>query len=88
MSDQPVTPKDLEQGTSLQLVYSILSIPGAILTAPYRRAFKLYTWQPIHAIRADKDSKMLVSLVKNWKEDKYAELQSVQVAVSGAVTGA
>jgi hypothetical protein len=54
-----------------------------VATAPYRRAFKLYTWRPLKEIRATNgDRKLLIPLVKDWKADKYAELQSVQVAVS------
>jgi hypothetical protein len=51
-------------------------------TAPYRRSFNLYTWRPIRNIRAaNGDSKLLIPLVRDWKMDKYNELQSVQVAV-------
>jgi hypothetical protein len=54
-----------------------------VFTLPYRRAFKLYTWKPIRNIRLAKgDRKVLIPLVKEWKADKYTELQSVQVAVS------
>lgn len=54
-----------------------------VATVPYRRAFKLYTWRPIKEIRAaNRDRKLLIPLIKDWKADKYAELQSVQVAVS------
>ena len=54
----------------------------AIVTAPYRRTFKLYTWKPINQIRAaGGDRGILIPLVKDWKADKYAEIQSVQVAV-------
>lgn len=53
------------------------------ITIPYRRAFKLYTWQPIRDIRmAHGNRTLLISLIKGWKKDKYAEIQSVQVAVS------
>ncbi|KAF2823304.1 hypothetical protein CC86DRAFT_384682 [Ophiobolus disseminans] len=55
----------------------------AFSTAPYRRAFKLYTWKPLKDMRAaNGDRKLLIPLVKEWKVDKYAELQSVQVAAS------
>lgn len=64
----------------------ILMVVLAALTAPYRRAFKLYTWKPLRAIRAaNGDSKVLIPLIRDWKEEKYAELQSVQVSVSGIV---
>jgi hypothetical protein len=54
----------------------------AVATAPYRRAFKLYTWQPLKDIRAAKgDRRLLIPLVRDWKADKYTELQAVQVAV-------
>jgi hypothetical protein len=54
-----------------------------VATAPYRRAFKLYTWKPLREIRAaNGDRKLLIPLVRDWKADKYDELQSVQVAVS------
>jgi hypothetical protein len=65
--------------------YPLRSLCWFLLTvasAPYRRAFKLYTSRPIKAIRATNgDRKLLIPLVKEWKADKYAELQSVQVAV-------
>lgn len=55
----------------------------AMTTLPYRRAFKSYTWKPIQAIRAaNGDRALLLPLVKEWKADKYDELQAVQVAVS------
>ncbi|OCL04825.1 hypothetical protein AOQ84DRAFT_391288 [Glonium stellatum] len=54
-----------------------------IITAPYRRTFKLYTWKPLKDISAaDGDRRTLVSLVRDWKASKYEELQSVQVASS------
>ena len=89
MGDQPPapTPSDIEKLTKWQVACVIAVIPGAIWTAPYRRAFRLYTWHPLRAIRATSNRKTLVPLVKDWKEDKYAELQSVQVAVSGAFLG-
>ena len=53
-----------------------------IITAPYRRTFKLYTWRPLKAIRAAEGNRReLMALAKDFKSDKYAELQSVQVAV-------
>lgn len=76
-----VTAQGVEQRTSLG--YSILKVILLVVTAPYRRAFKLYTWQPLRELRAaDGDRKVLIPMVKDWKADKYAELQSVQVAVS------
>jgi hypothetical protein len=61
----------------------VLKVILTVLTAPYRRAFKLYTWKPIKDFRrADGDRRVLIPLVRDWKVDKYAELQSVQVAVS------
>jgi hypothetical protein len=63
---------------SLTLFHFILTLA----TTPYRRTFKLYTWQPIRNIRAaNGDRKLLIPLVRDWKVDKYDELQSVQVAV-------
>ncbi|OCK80770.1 hypothetical protein K432DRAFT_416476 [Lepidopterella palustris CBS 459.81] len=54
-----------------------------IITSPYRRTFKIYTWRPLKEIRAaDGDRKKLMCLVREWKADKYQELQSVQVASS------
>jgi hypothetical protein len=85
MNDQPPTSKNVNENlTKWQIACAVAVIPGAIWTAPYRRAFRLYTWHPLRAIRATSNRKTLLPLVKNWKEDKYAELQSVQVAVSGA----
>jgi len=55
----------------------------ALITAPYRRTFKLYTWKPLRDFRrTDCDPRDMIPLVRDWKVDKYAELQSVQVAVS------
>ncbi|KAH7078818.1 hypothetical protein BKA63DRAFT_251805 [Paraphoma chrysanthemicola] len=55
----------------------------AATTAPYRRAFKLYTWRPMRDFRAAKgDRTLLIPLVRDWKADKYAELQAVQVAAT------
>lgn len=77
----PLAPEEFEQRMSL--TYLGLKLFLAVATAPYRRAFKLYTWQPLKEIRsADGDRGLLISLVKDWKTDKYTELQSVQVAVS------
>lgn len=54
-----------------------------IITSPYRRTFKLYTWKPLKDIgAADGDRRALVNLVRDWKANKYEELQSVQVASS------
>ncbi len=62
---------------------SLLYLVLAIFTSPYRRTFKLYTWQPLRQIRAaNGDRNILIPLVKDWKLDKYNELQSVQVTVS------
>lgn len=56
-----------------------------VITSPYRRAFKLYTWKPLQDLRrADGDRRVFIPLVRDWKLDKYAELQSVQVAVSSS----
>jgi len=53
-----------------------------IFTAPYRRTFKLYTWEPLKRIReAENDRKVFISRVREWKEEKYKELESVQLAV-------
>lgn len=73
--------EQIEQQTSpmRSLVYFLF----AMTTLPYRRAFKSYTWKPIQAIRAaNGDRALLLPLVKEWKADKYDELQAVQVAVS------
>jgi hypothetical protein len=62
----------------------IASMVLTILTAPYRRTFKLYTWKPIKEMKAAAeagDRQMLIAVIKDWKTDKYQELQSVQVAV-------
>ncbi|KAJ4374233.1 hypothetical protein N0V83_002974 [Neocucurbitaria cava] len=76
-----VTPQAVKQRTSP--IYLFLAFILIVVTAPYRRAFKLYTWQPLRELRAVKgDRKIFIPLVRNWKADKYAELQSVQVAVS------
>lgn len=57
-----------------------------IVTLPYRRALKLYTWEPLRRVRAAQhDPKVLVYLLRDFKVDKYHELQSVQVAVSISV---
>ena len=54
----------------------------AIITAPYRRTFKLYTWRPLKEMRAARgDSRILIPLVRQWKAEKYEELRSVQVSV-------
>jgi hypothetical protein len=58
----------------------------AVVTAPYRRTFKLYTWKPLRDFRrTDGDPRSIIPLVRDWKTDKYAELQSVQVAVSSGI---
>lgn len=54
----------------------------AIVTAPYRRTFKLYTWRPLQEMRAARgDRDILVPLIRQWKAEKYEELRSVQVSV-------
>lgn len=54
----------------------------AIVTAPYRRTFKLYTWRPLQEMRAARgDRDTLVPLIRQWKAEKYEELRSVQVSV-------
>lgn len=59
-----------------------LRILLAIVTAPYRRTFKLYTWRPLEEMRAARgDRDVLVPLVRQWKAEKYEELRSVQVSV-------
>lgn len=63
--------------------YIILSTLLGVVTIPYRRTFKLYTWKPLKEIRAaGADPDLLIPLVREWKDNKYAELQSVQIAVS------
>lgn len=55
----------------------------AIVTAPYRRTFKLYTWRPLKEMRAARgDSSVLIPLIRQWKAEKYEELRSVQVSVN------
>ena len=55
----------------------------AIITAPYRRTFKLYTWRPLEEMRAARgDKSILMPLIRQWKVEKYEELRSVQVSVS------
>ncbi|KAF1841628.1 uncharacterized protein K460DRAFT_318818 [Cucurbitaria berberidis CBS 394.84] len=77
----PITAQAVEQRTSL--AYSWLRYALAVVTVPYRRAFKLYTWQPLKKLRAaNGDRNVLIPLVKTWKVDKYEELHSVQVAAS------
>lgn len=58
----------------------------AIVTAPYRRTFKLYTWRPLKEMRAARgDRSVLIPLIRQWKVEKYEELRSVQVSVSSSV---
>ncbi|KAI8937994.1 hypothetical protein NX059_005669 [Plenodomus lindquistii] len=79
--EAPVAAHDLDTHRSLPntAVYAAL----ALVTAPYRRAFQLYTWQPLQEIAAaGADPDLLIPLVREWKADKYAELQSVQVAAT------
>ncbi|KAF2476345.1 uncharacterized protein BDR25DRAFT_339387 [Lindgomyces ingoldianus] len=80
-STRAPTSKDITHKTSW--IVFITQVILVIFTAPYRRTFKLYTWKPLRDIRAaDGDRKLLVARVKDWKADKYQELQSVQVAAS------
>ena len=59
-----------------------LEIVLAIITAPYRRTFKLYTWRPLQEMRAAHgDRNILIPLIKQWKIEKTEELRSVQVSV-------
>jgi hypothetical protein len=59
-----------------------LEIVLAIITAPYRRTFKLYTWRPLQEMRAAHgDRDILIPLIKQWKVEKTEELRSVQVSV-------
>ena len=56
----------------------------SILISPYRRTFKLYTFEPIRESRElsrKGDQKLLVQSIRDFKAGKYGELQSVQVAV-------
>ena len=79
-SPTPVPYNDYHQNSWLDFVGNLTL---GIITSPYRRTFKLYTWKPLKDIgAADGDRRALVSLVRNWKASKYEELQSVQVAVS------
>ncbi|KAF2109226.1 hypothetical protein BDV96DRAFT_604956 [Lophiotrema nucula] len=64
---------------------AIVDVFVSVLTAPYRRTFKLYTWKPIREIRETSrkgDRKLLVQNIRDFKTGKYQELQSVQVAAS------
>ncbi|KAF1913939.1 hypothetical protein BDU57DRAFT_328015 [Ampelomyces quisqualis] len=73
--------KRLQEQSSF--IFSLSKFLLAVLTLPYRRAFRLYTWKPLRNIRlARGDCKLLIPLVKEWKADKYTELQSVQVAAT------
>ena len=55
----------------------------AVVTAPYRRTFKLCTWRPLKEMRAARgDRNVLIPLIRQWKVEKYEELRSVQVSVS------
>jgi hypothetical protein len=61
---------------------ALLSIV-AIVTIPYRRTFKLYTWKPLKEMRAARGQRnLLITIVRQWKEEKYGELGSVQVSAS------
>ncbi|KAF2681363.1 hypothetical protein K458DRAFT_83901 [Lentithecium fluviatile CBS 122367] len=76
-----VTPEEVTQRTSW--TFFIVKAAVAIITAPYRRTFKLYTWQPLREFRAaEGNRKLMTALARDFKTDKYAELQSVQVAAS------
>ncbi|KAF2258359.1 hypothetical protein CC78DRAFT_124606 [Lojkania enalia] len=82
----PPTPQDIEY--RIRLCWRILGHIAAVITAPYRRTFKLYTWKPLREIRAAVgDRRLLIAKIKGFKADKYEELQSVQVA-SSFCTGA
>lgn len=75
------TSKEVELKSSWR--YSAFKTILSLLTSPYRRTFKLYTWKPLKDFRkVDDDRKVLIAMIRDWKMDKYAELQSVQVAVS------
>ncbi|KAF2192599.1 hypothetical protein K469DRAFT_717161 [Zopfia rhizophila CBS 207.26] len=77
----PPTSKNVKHST--RWIVFLTEVILIIFTAPYRRTFKLYTWKPIREIRAaDGDRTVLVAKIRDWKTDKYAELQSVQVAAS------
>ncbi|KAH7402742.1 hypothetical protein BKA66DRAFT_436143 [Pyrenochaeta sp. MPI-SDFR-AT-0127] len=77
----PAISKDMEPRTSL--ANFILRIFLNVVTAPYRRAFQLYTWQPLREIQAaNGDRARLIPLMRDWKVDKYNEIQSVQIAAT------
>jgi hypothetical protein len=80
----PVDVHNIQQQTFL--LRSLCQFLIAAATAPYRRAFNLYTWKPIREIRAANGHHQLLILLRDFKQDKYAELQSVQVAVRPLVT--
>ncbi|KAF2202176.1 hypothetical protein GQ43DRAFT_471103 [Delitschia confertaspora ATCC 74209] len=85
MAEDTTTQSALFLKTWLEL---LLHAVVCILTAPYRRTFTLYTWKPLKQMReVDGDRRLFVMRAKQFKEEKYWELQSVQVA-SSLCTGA
>lgn len=77
----PPTSGDVASKT--QRSFLIAKFALGILTIPYRRTFRLYTWKPIREIRAASGNrKVLLGTIRDFKANKYNELQSVQVAVS------
>ncbi|PVH97834.1 hypothetical protein DM02DRAFT_673822 [Periconia macrospinosa] len=79
---------NMEKPASFQLMYRqnwlhfILNVLVCVVTVPYRRSFKLYTWRPLQNLRAaGNDRSVAIPLVRDFQANKYAELQSVQVAV-------
>lgn len=76
-------PEDIKKTKDRCLCTLSLVIVLAIITAPYRRTFKLYTWRPLKEMRAARgDRSILIPLIRQWKVEKYEELRSVQVTVS------
>ncbi|KAF2659293.1 hypothetical protein K491DRAFT_675747 [Lophiostoma macrostomum CBS 122681] len=85
MADSAVTPAPptLKVKSQSCCVNCLATFLLAIATAPYRRSFYMYTWKPLVELRrAGDDRAKVVALVKDFKSDKYAELQSAQVAGS------
>lgn len=75
--------EDIDNTRDRCLCTVCLVVVLAIITAPYRRTFKLYTWRPLKEMRAARGNRnILVPLIRQWKVEKYEELRSVQVTVS------
>jgi hypothetical protein len=76
----PPSPDEIKHQFSW--LYLGAEITLAVLTAPYRRTFKMYTWMPLKDLRhVGDDRKAMIFMIRDFQIDKYCELQSVQVAV-------